>query len=176
MEKLGLSSLVLFSSGKRLLNKSRAARPFPTHTVSRHGAFLVKRSRNQVVSRPNNPLVKLQGVSSHAFNILGTLSIAMTGLLFFVVQPPQQQVFASNASQTVLYQEFQETGHFPMTQQVKQQELAQNKIGQYTVQSGDTVNSICLKLETDCEVLKEYSQLEYPYSLRAGQTLFYKMK
>lgn len=136
----------------------------------------MNRPRNQVVTRHSHPLINLHAVSSRTFNILGTLSIVMTGLLFFAIQPPQQQVFASTASQTVLYQEFQETGYFPMTQQVKQQELAQNKIGQYTVQSGDTVNSICLKLDTDCEVLKEYSQLEYPYSLRTGQTLFYKMK
>lgn len=168
--------MVLFSPGKRLLTKRRAVRPFQAQKAKRKHSFLVPRSRHDLTKKKSNPLTIIQNVSSRTFNILGTLSLAMTGLVFFTIQPPQQQVFANNQNQTILYQEFQEIGHFPMTQQVKQQELAQNKIGQYVVQSGDNLNGICLALNTDCEIVKEYSQLEYPYALRTGQVLFYKLR
>ena len=173
MEKACLSSLVLYSSGKRLLTKRSTTQP--KKVSIQKNSWLSLRKKNSVVITYASPLARLLVANSKTFNILGTVCLLMTVAVGFAVQPQSAQVLALDTVKATLFHEYKEISTFPQSKQVKALELSANKLGEYVVLANDTVNSICLVLSTDCEQLKTLNELTYPYTLKVGTVLVYKL-
>lgn len=171
-KKLGLSSLILYSTGKRLLNYRRQKSP-RSLGITNTKSWVSVRKNHSMQKVGTHPLALLHNIQSKTFNILGTAALAMSGFVLLAMQPDTQVVQASSAENT-LYREYKEISQFPMTKQMQKKELTAQNLEEYTVARNDTVNSICLALGIDCETFKSVNDLAYPYSLRVGQTLLVK--
>ena len=135
---------------------------------------MVKRTRNRLAVTSENAFLNFGVKPSKTFTILGTLSLGMAALLLFSVQPSYTTVQAAENSRATLYSEFHDINSFPKTEQVALKQLAEQNKGEYIVKDGDSVNSICLQLATDCEAFKDSNQLAYPYNLTNGQKLVFR--
>jgi LysM repeat protein len=147
----------------------------PKKVSIQKNSWISLRQKNTVSTLHSSPLSRLLVTNSKAFNILGTVCLLMTIAVIAAIQPQIGQVNALETTKTTLYHEYKEISIFPQSKQVKAQELSANKLGQYTIAENDTVNSICLSLSTDCEQLKLLNDLTYPYNLKVGNALVYKL-